>query len=193
MEESAVPHTPMLLPSIWDFSGSRVASIVAVPICDLGCRPNPTWGTAPKIAKHICARQAIPMVWDFAEGQSPFSPSSGNLLELAVDVDYQRSSRRRCRHCAAWVRWRLQCDAGYSKKLKLSAGLSPPTLVLRQTSPTLISRITSMSGFVARSRSGLARSLFHTRSAQSRGAGQATRPTATAAKRRQEGVLPRME
>jgi putative DNA methylase len=44
------------------------------------CRwdPNPS-GYAPKIANTF-GRQALPMVWDFAEG-NPFSPSSGNLLD----------------------------------------------------------------------------------------------------------------
>jgi putative DNA methylase len=42
------------------------------------CRwdPNPT-GYAPKIANTF-GRQALPMVWDFVEG-NPFSPSSGNF------------------------------------------------------------------------------------------------------------------
>lgn len=44
------------------------------------CRwqPNPT-GYAPKIANTF-GRQALPMVWDYVEG-NPFSPSSGNLLD----------------------------------------------------------------------------------------------------------------
>ncbi|RWO89813.1 DUF1156 domain-containing protein [Mesorhizobium sp.] len=42
--------------------------------------PNPT-GFAPKIANTF-SRQALPMVWDFAEG-NPFSSSSGNLLDAA--------------------------------------------------------------------------------------------------------------
>lgn len=46
------------------------------------CRwdPNPS-GYAPKIANTF-GRQALPMVWDYAEG-NPFSPSSGNLLDAA--------------------------------------------------------------------------------------------------------------
>jgi len=46
------------------------------------CRwdPNPS-GYAPKIANTF-GRQAIPMVWDFVEG-NPFSPSSGNVLDAA--------------------------------------------------------------------------------------------------------------
>jgi putative DNA methylase len=44
------------------------------------CRwdPNPS-GYAPKIANTF-GRQALPMVWDYVEG-NPFSPSSGNLLD----------------------------------------------------------------------------------------------------------------
>jgi putative DNA methylase len=44
------------------------------------CRwdPNPS-GYAPKIANTF-GRQALPMVWDFVEG-NPFSPSSGNFLD----------------------------------------------------------------------------------------------------------------
>jgi putative DNA methylase len=44
------------------------------------CRwdPNPT-GYAPKISNTF-GRQALPMVWDYVEG-NPFSPSSGNLLD----------------------------------------------------------------------------------------------------------------
>jgi hypothetical protein len=44
------------------------------------CRwdPNPS-GYAPKIANTF-GRQAIPMVWDYVEG-NPFSPSSGNLTD----------------------------------------------------------------------------------------------------------------
>ena len=44
------------------------------------CRwdPNPS-GYAPKISNTF-GRQAIPIVWDFAEG-NPFSPSPGNLLD----------------------------------------------------------------------------------------------------------------
>ncbi len=44
------------------------------------CRwdPNPT-GYSPKIANTF-GRQALPMVWDYVEG-NPFSPSSGNLLD----------------------------------------------------------------------------------------------------------------
>jgi putative DNA methylase len=44
------------------------------------CRwdPNPS-GFAPKIANTF-ARQALPMVWDFVEG-NPFSPSSGNFAD----------------------------------------------------------------------------------------------------------------
>src|SRR5437773_11563337 len=41
-------------------------------------RPNPT-GYAPKIANTF-GRQALPMVWDYVEG-NPFSMSSGNLLD----------------------------------------------------------------------------------------------------------------
>lgn len=40
--------------------------------------PNP-YGYASKIA-HAFSRQALPMVWDYAEG-NPFSPSSGNFLD----------------------------------------------------------------------------------------------------------------
>ncbi len=52
------------------------------------CRwdPNPS-GYAPKIANTF-GRQALPMVWDFVEG-NPFSPSSGNFIdaiEWIVDV-----------------------------------------------------------------------------------------------------------
>ena len=42
--------------------------------------PNPN-GYAPKISNTF-GRQAIPMVWDFVEG-NPFSPSSGNFLDAA--------------------------------------------------------------------------------------------------------------
>ncbi|KYF87243.1 hypothetical protein BE17_46140 [Sorangium cellulosum] len=46
------------------------------------CRwdPNPS-GYAPKIANTF-GRQALPMVWDYVEG-NPFSPSSGNLLDAS--------------------------------------------------------------------------------------------------------------
>lgn len=51
--------------------------------------PNPS-GYAPKIANTF-SRQALPMVWDFAEG-NPFSDSSGNLADasswVAKNLDF---------------------------------------------------------------------------------------------------------
>jgi len=57
------------------FSGSRMADRHS-SLCRW--QPNPT-GYAPKIANTF-GRQALPMVWDYVEG-NPFSPSSGNLLD----------------------------------------------------------------------------------------------------------------
>ena len=57
------------------FSGSRMADRHS-SLCRWD--PNPS-GYAPKIANTF-GRQALPMVWDYVEG-NPFSPSSGNLLD----------------------------------------------------------------------------------------------------------------
>lgn len=57
------------------FGGSRMADRHS-SLCRWD--PNPS-GYAPKIANTF-GRQALPMVWDFVEG-NPFSPSSGNLLD----------------------------------------------------------------------------------------------------------------
>jgi len=57
------------------FSGSRMADRHS-SLCRWD--PNPS-GYAAKIANTF-GRQAIPMVWDYVEG-NPFSPSSGNLLD----------------------------------------------------------------------------------------------------------------
>jgi putative DNA methylase len=60
------------------------------------CRwdPNPT-GYAPKIANTF-GRHALPMVWDFVEG-NPFSPSSGNYEDavgwVAKVIDFSLSAR----------------------------------------------------------------------------------------------------
>jgi putative DNA methylase len=57
------------------FGGSRMADRHS-SLCRWD--PNPS-GYAPKIANTF-GRQALPMVWDYVEG-NPFSPSSGNLLD----------------------------------------------------------------------------------------------------------------
>lgn len=57
------------------FTGSRMADRHS-SLCRWD--PNPS-GYAPKIANTF-GRQALPMVWDYVEG-NPFSPSSGNLLD----------------------------------------------------------------------------------------------------------------
>jgi putative DNA methylase len=57
------------------FAGSRMADRHS-SLCRWD--PNPS-GYAAKIANTF-GRQALPMVWDFVEG-NPFSPSSGNLLD----------------------------------------------------------------------------------------------------------------
>ena len=57
------------------FGGSRMADRHS-SLCRW--QPNPT-GYAPKISNTF-GRQALPMVWDYAEG-NPFSASSGNLLD----------------------------------------------------------------------------------------------------------------
>jgi putative DNA methylase len=57
------------------FSGSRMADRHS-SLCRWD--PNPS-GYAAKIANTF-GRQALPMVWDYVEG-NPFSPSSGNLLD----------------------------------------------------------------------------------------------------------------
>ncbi|MBK9709773.1 MAG: DUF1156 domain-containing protein [Kouleothrix sp.] len=57
------------------FSGSRMADRHS-SLCRWD--PNPS-GFAPKIANTF-GRQALPMVWDYVEG-NPFSPSSGNLSD----------------------------------------------------------------------------------------------------------------
>jgi len=57
------------------FAGSRMADRHS-SLCRW--QPNPT-GYAPKIANTF-GRQALPMVWDYVEG-NPFGPSSGNLLD----------------------------------------------------------------------------------------------------------------
>jgi putative DNA methylase len=57
------------------FSGSRMADRHS-SLCRWD--PNPS-GYAEKIANTF-GRQALPMVWDYVEG-NPFSPSSGNLLD----------------------------------------------------------------------------------------------------------------
>jgi putative DNA methylase len=57
------------------FAGSRMADRHS-SLCRWD--PNPS-GYAPKIANTF-GRQALPMVWDYVEG-NPFSPSSGNLLD----------------------------------------------------------------------------------------------------------------
>jgi putative DNA methylase len=57
------------------FSGSRMADRHS-SLCRW--QPNPT-GYAPKIANTF-GRQALPMVWDYVEG-NPFGPSSGNLFD----------------------------------------------------------------------------------------------------------------
>lgn len=57
------------------FAGSRMADRHS-SLCRWD--PNPS-GYAPKIANTF-GRQALPIVWDYVEG-NPFSPSSGNLLD----------------------------------------------------------------------------------------------------------------
>ena len=57
------------------FTGSRMADRHS-SLCRWDANPS---GYAPKIANTF-GRQALPMVWDYVEG-NPFSPSSGNLLD----------------------------------------------------------------------------------------------------------------
>ncbi len=57
------------------FAGSRMADRHS-SLCRWDANPS---GYAPKIANTF-GRQALPMVWDYVEG-NPFSPSSGNFLD----------------------------------------------------------------------------------------------------------------
>ena len=45
---------------------------------------NATWESAGGFIAHAFTRQAIPMVWDYAEG-NPFSDASGNWLQTCMD------------------------------------------------------------------------------------------------------------
>ena len=45
---------------------------------------NATWESGGGFIAHAFTRQAIPMVWDYAEG-NPFSDSSGNWLQTSLD------------------------------------------------------------------------------------------------------------